>query len=133
VFTFGDVGYVDEDGFVFLSDRKIDMIISGGVNIYPAEIESVLVTHDAVADAAVFGIPNEDFGEEIKAVVELREGRKASGALASELEAFCRDRLAGYKIPRSIDFTEELPRTETGKLVKRRLRDPYWASAGRTI
>jgi long-chain acyl-CoA synthetase len=133
VFTFGDVGYVDEDGFVFLSDRKIDMIISGGVNIYPAEIESVLVTHDAVDDAVVFGIPNDDFGEEVKAVVELREGREATGALASELEAFCRDRLAGYKIPRSIDFTEELPRTETGKLVKRRLRDPYWESAGRTI
>jgi long-chain acyl-CoA synthetase len=133
VFTFGDVGYVDEDGFVFLSDRKIDMIISGGVNIYPAEIESVLVTHDAVADAAVFGIPNEDFGEEVKAVVELREGREATGALASELEAFCRDHLAGYKTPRCIDFTEELPRTETGKLVKRRLRDPYWESAGRTI
>jgi long-chain acyl-CoA synthetase len=118
---------------VFLSDRKIDMIISGGVNIYPAEIESVLVTHDAVADAAVFGIPSEDFGEEVKAVVELRQGREATGALASELEAFCRDHLAGYKVPRSIDFTGELPRTETGKLVKRRLRDPYWESAGRTI
>ncbi len=132
VFTFGDVGYVDEDGFVFLSDRKIDMIISGGVNIYPAEIESTLVTHPAVRDVAVFGIPDEEFGEQVKAVVELAPGTTATEEVERELRAFCREHLAGYKVPRSIDFGE-LPRTETGKLVKRELRDPYWETAGRRI
>ncbi|MBI2168708.1 MAG: AMP-binding protein [Actinobacteria bacterium] len=133
VFTFGDVGYVDEDGFVFLSDRKIDMIISGGVNIYPAEIESVLITHPAVNDVAVFGIPHEDFGEEVKAAVELAPGAEGSDALAAELQGYCRDRLAGYKVPKTVDFLAELPRTETGKLVKRQLRDPYWEGLDRAI
>ena len=133
VFTFGDVGYVDEDGFIFLSDRKIDMIISGGVNIYPAEIESVLITHPAVRDVAVFGIPHDDFGEEVKAVVEVEESHEAGDALAGELERYARDRLGGYKVPRSFDFTDTLPRTETGKLVKRELRDPYWEGLERTI
>jgi long-chain acyl-CoA synthetase len=133
VFTFGDVGYVDDDGFVFLSDRKIDMIISGGVNIYPAEIESVLVTHPAVADVAVFGVPNEEFGEEVKAVVELAEGNEPSDETASEIQRFCREHMAGYKVPRSVDFVEVLPRTPTGKLLKRTLRDPYWEAAGRAI
>lgn len=132
VFTFGDMGYIDEDGFVFLSDRKIDMIISGGVNIYPAEIEATLITHPGVKDAAVFGIPHEEFGEEVKAVVELAEGREGSDEMARELQGYCRDRLAGYKVPRSVDFGE-LPRTETGKLVKRRLRDPYWEGHERAI
>lgn len=133
VFTFGDVGYYDEDGYIFLSDRKIDMIISGGVNIYPAEIESVLITHPAVSDVGVFGIPHDDFGEEVKAVVELMDPTQAGDDLAQELRAYCRERLAGYKVPRSIDFSDDLPRTETGKLIKRELRDPYWEGLQRSI
>jgi long-chain acyl-CoA synthetase len=131
--TLGDVGYLDADGYLFLSDRKIDMIVSGGVNIYPAEIESVLVTHPAVADAAVFGIPHEEMGEEVKAAVELAEGHAPSPALAAELIAHVRSQLAGYKAPRSIDFADRLPRHPTGKLYKRLLRDPYWAATGRRI
>ena len=133
VFTVGDVGYLDSDGFLFMSDRKIDMIISGGVNIYPAEIEGVLVGHAAVADAAVFGIPNEEFGEEIKAAVELASGHTPSANLAEELIEHCRGHLAGYKAPRSIDFEERLPRHPTGKLFKRLLRDPYWEGRNRRI
>jgi long-chain acyl-CoA synthetase len=132
VFTFGDVGYVDDDGYLFLSDRKIDMIISGGVNIYPAEIEAVLITHPAVADVGVFGVPNDEFGEEVKAAVELADGYEASDELEHELKKLCRDRLAGYMVPRSIDF-QPLPRTPTGKLLKRDLRAPYWEQAGRSI
>lgn len=133
VFTFGDIGYLDEDGCLFMSDRKIDMIISGGVNIYPAEIEGVLVNHPAVVDAAVFGIPNEDFGEEVKAVIELANDVEPSDQLAEELIALCREHLAGYKVPRSVDFEESLPRHPTGKLLKRLLRDPYWKDSGRNI
>ena len=116
-----------------MSDRKIDMIISGGVNIYPAEIESVLVTHPAVAEAADFGIPNEEYGEEVKATVELVPGHAPSQALAEELVSHVRRHLAGYKAPRSIDFEQQLPRTPTGKLMKRLLRDRYWQGTGRTI
>jgi long-chain acyl-CoA synthetase len=137
VFTFGDIGYLDDEGYLFMSDRKIDMIISGGVNIYPAEIEAVLGAHPAVHDAAVFGIPNEEFGEEVKAAVELREGYLEDPApteeLAEELIAHCREHLAGYKVPRSIDLVDSMPRHETGKLYKRILRDPYWKDAGRQI
>ena len=133
VFTIGDVGYLDDDGWLFLSDRKIDMIISGGVNIYPAEIEGVLVTHPAVRDAAVFGVPNEEFGEEVKAAVELGDGEAASPELLADILAFCRTRLAGYKVPRSVDVVEALPRHPTGKLYKRLLRDPYWEGVGRSI
>jgi long-chain acyl-CoA synthetase len=133
VYTFGDVGYLDEDGYLYLSDRKIDMIISGGVNIYPAEIEAVLVTHPAVEDAAVFGIPNEEFGEEVKAAVKLRPTFSPGEALAAELITHCREHLAGYKAPRSIDFEAELPRHETGKLYKRLLRDRYWQHTDRRI
>jgi long-chain acyl-CoA synthetase len=133
VFTVGDVGYLDSDGFLFMSDRKIDMIISGGVNIYPAEIEGVLLGHAAVVDAAVFGIPNEEYGEEVKAVVELGPGRAPSADLAAELMEHCRRHLAGYKVPRSIDFEEKLPRHETGKLFKRLLREPYWEGRDRRI
>jgi long-chain acyl-CoA synthetase len=131
VFTFGDIGYVDGDGYLFLSDRKIDMIISGGVNIYPAEIESLLITHSAVADVGVIGVPNDEFGEEVKAVVQLVDGHD-SADVESELRQLCRDRLAGYMVPRSFDFAE-LPRTATGKLLKRRLREPYWEDTGRSI
>ena len=131
--TLGDVGYLDDEGYLFLSDRKIDMIISGGVNIYPAEIEGILVTHPAVADAAVFGIPDEEMGEQVKAVVELLDPSLASAALAEELIGHVRQNLASYKSPRSIDFEEHLPRHPTGKLYKRLLRDPYWERADRQI
>ena len=131
VFTFGDIGYVDEDGYLFLSDRKIDMIISGGVNIYPAEIESLLITHSAVADVGVIGVPNDEFGEEVKAVVELADGHDPAD-VEPELRQLCRDRLAGYMVPRSFDFAD-LPRTATGKLLKRELRGPYWEGTGRSI
>jgi long-chain acyl-CoA synthetase len=133
VFTLGDVGYLDTDGYLHLSDRRIDLIISGGVNIYPAEIEGVLQVHPAVRDAAVFGIPNDEFGEEVKAAVELEPGHDASPALASELLEHCRANLAGYKVPRSIDFEAALPRHPTGKLYKRVLRDAYWQDTGRRI
>lgn len=124
--TVGDVGYLDADGFLYLTDRKSYMIISGGVNVYPQETENLLVTHPKVYDAAVFGIPNAEMGEEVKAVVQPVEGSAADAELASELQAFCRAHLAPVKCPRSIDFVEELPRSATGKLYKRLLRDPYW-------
>jgi long-chain acyl-CoA synthetase len=133
VFTTGDVGFIDEDGYLHLSDRKIDMIISGGVNIYPAEIEAVIAEHDGVADVAVIGVPNDEFGEEVKAVVELSDGVEASPELAGELLALCRERLAGYKRPRSVDFVVSMPRTGTGKILKRELRGPYWDGTGRAI
>jgi len=132
-FTVGDVGYLDEDGFLFLRDRKIDMIISGGANIYPAEIESMLLTHPKVGDAAVFGIPDEDWGEQVKAVIEPAEGVAPGPALADELVAFCREQLAKYKCPKSIDFVAEMPRDPNGKLYKRKLRDPYWEGRSRAI
>jgi len=131
--TIGDVGYFDQDGYLYLSDRKIDMIVSGGVNVYPAEIEGVLITHPAVADAAVFGVPDDDMGEQVKAAVELVDGVTGSPELAEELIAHVREHLAGYKAPRSIDFEARLPRSPTGKLYKRLLRDPYWKEAGRNI
>jgi long-chain acyl-CoA synthetase len=124
--TVGDVGYVDEDGYVYLTDRRTFMIISGGVNIYPQECENLLVTHPLVADAAVFGVPNADLGEEVKAVVQPMPGTRPGDDLALELIAFCRQHLAHIKCPRSIDFAEELPRLPTGKLYKRLLRDRYW-------
>lgn len=133
VFTFGDIGYFDDEGYLYLSDRKIDMIISGGVNIYPAEIEGVLATHPAVTDVAVFGIPHEEFGEEVKAAVTLAEGETESDELTDSLIAFCREHLAGYKAPKSIDYVTEMPRHETGKLYKRLLKDKYWEGSGRTI
>ncbi|RSO22566.1 acyl-CoA synthetase [Streptomyces sp. WAC 06725] len=132
-FTVGDLGYLDADGYLFLRDRKIDMIISGGVNIYPAEIESVLLAHPAVADAAAFGIPHDDWGEQVKAVVEPADGYPAGPALADELLEHCARRLAGYKRPRSVDFTAAMPRDPNGKLYKRRLRDPYWAGRERAV
>ncbi|ROQ63597.1 long-chain acyl-CoA synthetase [Streptomyces sp. 840.1] len=125
-FTVGDLGILDEDGYLFLRDRKIDMIISGGVNIYPAEIESELLTHPAVADAAVFGIPHADWGEEVRAVVEAAEGYEAGDALAAEILGHCAGRLAGYKRPKTLGFITTMPRDPNGKLYKRRLREPYW-------
>jgi long-chain acyl-CoA synthetase len=131
--TLGDIGYFDSDGYLFMSDRKIDMIISGGVNIYPAEIEGVLVAHPAVSDAAVFGIPDEEMGERVLAVVQLFDPANASAEMTGELEGHCRRHLAGYKVPRVIEFSQDLPRTPTGKLAKRLLRDPYWEGKGRSI
>jgi long-chain acyl-CoA synthetase len=133
VFTTGDVGYLDDDGYLWLSDRKIDMVISGGVNIYPAEIEGVLAGHPLVADAAVIGVPNEEFGEEVKAVVVPNDGVAGDDELRATLAAHCRENLAGFKVPRSIDFVDELPRTGTGKIQKAKLRDPYWEGRDRHI
>ena len=124
--TLGDVGRLDEDDFLYLTDRKAYMIISGGVNIYPQEAENVLAMHPKVYDVAVFGVPNEDFGEEVKAVVQAAEGIETSPELERELIAFCREKLADVKCPRSIDFRDELPRHPTGKLYKRLLKDEYW-------
>ncbi len=129
--TLGDIGYVDSDGFVFLTDRKANMIISGGVNIYPQEAENVLTMHPMVADVAVFGVPNEDFGEEVKAVVQPVNWHdvdtpEKQALAARTLIAFARESLADIKCPRSVDFQRELPRHPTGKLYKRLLRDPYW-------
>jgi long-chain acyl-CoA synthetase len=125
--TVGDVGYVDEDGFVFLTDRATFMIISGGVNIYPQECENLLVTHPKVADAAVFGVPNEEMGEEVKAVVQVMPGVTADAALGAELIAFCQAHLAKLKCPRTVDFIDAMPRLPTGKLYKKPLREQYWA------
>ncbi|MFO0687824.1 MAG: AMP-binding protein [Myxococcota bacterium] len=133
VFTIGDVGSVDAEGYVQLADRRSHMIISGGVNIYPAEIEQVLQEHPAVADVAVFGVPDEEWGESVKAAIELRPGVEPSTGLADSILAHARSHLAGYKVPRSIDFEAELPRHPSGKLYVRKLRDPYWAGRDRKI
>ena len=129
-FSVGDVAYKDAEGYYYICDRRIDMVISGGVNIYPAEIEAVLHAHPSVLDAAVIGVPDEQWGESVKAVVQLRAGATVS---EDELIAFCAERLASYKKPRSIDFAGELPRDAAGKLLKRRIREPYWSAAGRRI
>jgi long-chain acyl-CoA synthetase len=132
-FTLGDVGYLDEDGYLFLCDRAKDMIISGGVNIYPAEVEAVLATHPAVGDVAVIGVPDAEWGESVKAIVEVVDGVEAGDALADELIAHCRARLASYKCPRSLDFRDRLPRSDAGKVYKRHLRDEYWSDSGRRL
>ncbi len=124
--TLGDIGYLDEDGFLYLTDRKAYMIISGGVNVYPQEAENVLTMHPKVMDVAVFGVPNEEMGEEVKAVVEPAEGVETGPELERELIAYCKEHLASYKCPRSVDFRAELPRHPTGKLYKRLLKDEYW-------
>jgi len=128
--TLGDIGHVDAEGYLYLSDRKAHMIISGGVNIYPQEAENLLVTHAKVMDAAVIGVPNEEFGEEVKAVVQPRDMADAGCELEAELIAFCREHLSPIKCPRSVDFLDELPRHPTGKLYKRLLRERYWAGRG---
>ncbi len=127
--SLGDVGYLDTEGYLYLTDRKAFMIISGGVNIYPQEIEDVLILHDKVADVAVFGVPNAEFGEEVKAVVQPLPEIPPGPELAAELDAFAREHVAGYKVPRSIDFMEALPRLPTGKLYKRLLKDQYWSES----
>jgi acyl-CoA synthetase (AMP-forming)/AMP-acid ligase II len=124
--TIGDIGHLDADGFLYLTDRQSYMIISGGVNIYPQETENILSAHPAVQDVAVIGVPNDDRGEEVKAVVQLADPAAAGPDLAQDLIAYCRDRLAHFKCPRTVDFVPELPRSETGKLYKRILRDAYW-------
>ena len=129
-FSVGDVAYRDDEGYYYICDRRIDMIISGGVNIYPAEVEAVLHAHPAVMDAAVIGVPDDEFGESVKAVVQLRGGMQAS---PGELIAFASERLAGYKKPKTVEFVDELPRDAAGKLLKRMLRDHYWVEAGRKI
>jgi long-chain acyl-CoA synthetase len=131
--TVGDVGYVDDEGWLYLTDRKTYMIISGGVNIYPQETENLLITHPLVFDAAVIGVPNDDLGEEVKAVVQPGPGVEPGPDLERELIAFCRGHLAHFKCPRSVDFVTELPRLPTGKLYKRVLRDRYWEGRSTAI
>jgi long-chain acyl-CoA synthetase len=131
LFTLGDVGHLDEDGYLFLHDRKADLIISGGVNIYPAEIEGELITHPKVADVAVFGIPHADWGEEIKAVVQPAPGVEGGDELTAELLVFARGRLAKFKLPKTVDYVAELPRDPNGKLYKRKLREQYLADGVR--
>jgi long-chain acyl-CoA synthetase len=124
--TLGDLGYLDEEGYLYLTDRKAFMIISGGVNIYPQEAENALISHPKVADVAVFGIPNDEFGEEVKAVVQPLDMSLAGAALEAELIEYVRSQISHIKSPRSVDFMEELPRHPTGKLYKRLLKDKYW-------
>lgn len=126
----GDIGYLNEDGFLFLCDRASNMIISGGANIYPAEIESVLIEMDGVKDCAVFGIPDADFGEKVAAIIELES---ENGITAEAVQAFLRERIAGYKVPRHIEFRDNLPREDSGKLFKRKLKDEFWKDSGRSI
>ena len=128
--TLGDIGYLDDEGYLYLTDRKAFMIISGGVNIYPQEAENVLILHPAVADVAVFGVPDPEMGEQVKAVVQPAPGVMADEALARELQEFCRSRLSRIKCPRSVDFAEALPRHDNGKLYKAKLRAAY-VEAGR--
>lgn len=123
--TLGDIGYLDGDGFLYLTDRRAFTIISGGVNIYPAEIESVLIMHPDVVDVAVFGLPDPEFGEYVHAVVQLEPGVSADDATVERLRTYCREQLAGFKVPRVIDFRDELPRLPTGKLYKQQIRDEY--------
>src|SRR6266478_900741 len=129
-FSVGDIAYRDTEGYYYICDRQIDMVISGGVNIYPAEIEAVLHAHPAVMDAAVIGVPDDQWGESVKAVVQLRAKMRVS---ADELIAFAGERLAGYKKPKSVEFADELPRDAAGKLLKRKLRDAYWAGMTRRV
>lgn len=129
-YTFGDIGYLDEDGYLYLSDRKIDMIISGGVNIYPAEIEAVLIDMPGVRDCAIFGIPDEEYGEQLCAYIEPIDGAPLD---AESVRDYLRERIANYKVPKLVEFRAELPREDTGKIFKRRLRDPYWRDTGRNI
>jgi long-chain acyl-CoA synthetase len=132
-FRTGDAGYADADGFLYIHDRVKDMIVSGGENVYPAEVENVLMEHEGVADVAVIGVPDPKWGEAVKAIVVPAAGIEAGEAFGSELVAFARERLAGYKLPKSVDYAEVLPRNPSGKLLKRELRAPYWSTADRQV
>ena len=128
--TCGDIGYIDEEGFLYLNDRRSDMVISGGVNIYPAEIEACLLALPGVRDCAVFGVPDEEFGEALAAHVELQDGVRLS---SEDVRAHVRSMLASFKTPRIVEFSDALPREDSGKIFKRRLRGPYWAGRERAI
>jgi long-chain acyl-CoA synthetase len=132
-FTLRDMGYFDEDGYLFLTGRTAELIISGGVNIYPAEVDAALLMHPAVDDVATVGAPNEEWGEEVRSVVQLKPGFAPGEALADELIQHCRARLAHYKCPRVVDFDDELPRHETGKIYRRLVRERYWQGRTRSI
>ena len=124
--TLGDIGYVDDDGYLYLTDRRAFVIVSGGVNIYPQEAENVLASHPDVMDVAVIGVPNAEYGEEVKAVVQLVDHSASGDEMAAQLIAYCREQLSAVKCPRSVDFVADLPRQDNGKLYKRKLRDTYW-------
>jgi long-chain acyl-CoA synthetase len=126
----GDAGYMDEDGYVYVHDRVKDMIVSGAENVYPAEVENAIFGHPAVADVAVIGIPDDKWGEAVKAVVVLKPGSEADG---DDIIGFARERIAAYKCPKSIDFIDELPRNPSGKILKRELREPYWEGRERRV
>jgi acyl-CoA synthetase (AMP-forming)/AMP-acid ligase II len=126
----GDAGYMDADGYVYVHDRVKDMIVSGGENVYPAEVESAIFGHESISDVAVIGIPDEKWGEAVKAIVVLKEGKKAS---EKEIIDFTRERIAGFKSPKSVDFISELPRNPSGKILKKELRAPYWEGKERQI
>jgi long-chain acyl-CoA synthetase len=132
-FTMGDVGYFDEDDYLFLTGRNAETIISGGVNIYPQEIDNELVKHPAVADSATVGVPHDEWGEQVKAVILLKPGHEPSEALAEEILAFARASLASFKVPRGLDFASELPRSEAGKIQRNKVRAPYWEGRARQI
>ena len=132
-FTLGDVGYLDEDGYLFLTGRTAECIISGGVNIYPQEIDNELIKHPAVEDSCSIGVPNEEWGEEVKAVVTLNPGYAPDENLAKDIIAFAREHLAGFKVPRSVDFVDELPRNPAGKIQRKKVREPFWAGRARSI
>jgi long-chain acyl-CoA synthetase len=126
----GDAGYLDEEGFLYIYDRVKDMIVSGGENIYPAEVESALYGHPAIADVAVIGVPDERWGEAVKAIIVLKPGQDTN---ATEVVAYARERIAGYKLPKSIDFVDALPRNPSGKILKRELRERYWRGQTRRV
>jgi long-chain acyl-CoA synthetase len=132
-FTMGDVGYFDEDGYLFLTGRNAETIISGGVNIYPQEIDNELIKHEAVADSSTVGVPHDEWGEQVKAVIMLKDGYRPSGELAQEILAFARANLPAFKVPRSVDFVEDLPRSEAGKIQRNKVRAPYWEGRARQI
>ena len=131
--TLGDIGYLDDEGYLFLCDRRADVIVSGGVNVYPAQIESVLLDHPAVADCCVVGAPDEEWGEVVGAVLQLRPGLTLDEAVGDDLRRWCRDRLAGYPVPRTFEAVDELPRTETGKMARREVRASFWSHKDRRI
>ncbi|HVY89353.1 MAG TPA: hypothetical protein VG942_10825 [Hyphomonadaceae bacterium] len=127
------MGYVDTDGYLFLTGRTAELIIAGGVNIYPQEIDDVLLQHPAVRDACTVGIPNEEWGEEVRAVVSLHDGHRATPDLAQDIIAFARPQLAAYKLPRGVDFLSDIPRSEAGKVQRKTIRDRYWAGRSKSI